>query len=126
MIEHCCLQLGQQATQEANLVSISVQTEEQPHVKRATPRENTCCTSVLGEILFNGYCGQLIRSTVYRREEMQCNLFWTLCCISEVPLPLRVSQSEVNLGLRFLLESRGNCNDSSSCVISGASVCRAV
>lgn len=73
MIEHCCLQLDQQATQEANPVSISVQTEEQPHVKRTIPRENTCCTSVLGEILFNGYCGQLISNSLYRPEEMQCN-----------------------------------------------------
>lgn len=40
MIEHCCLQLGQQAAQEANSVSISVQKEEQPHVKRTIPREH--------------------------------------------------------------------------------------
>lgn len=73
MIERCCLQLGQQATQEANSVSISVQREEPPHVKRTIPRENTCCTSVLGEILFNGYCGQLIINSVYRPGERQCD-----------------------------------------------------
>lgn len=90
MIERCCLQVGQQATQETNLVSISVQTEEESHVKRSEkpglrcgqgsaetfrtiPREHTCCSSTLGELLFNGYCGQLITNSVYRLEETECN-----------------------------------------------------
>lgn len=34
MIERCCLQLGQQATQETNLLSISGQTEGEPRAER--------------------------------------------------------------------------------------------
>lgn len=90
MIERRCLQVGQRATQDTNLVRILVQTEEESHVKRSekpglwcgqgsaetfrtVPREHTCCSSVLEEELFNGYCGQLIINSVYRLEETECN-----------------------------------------------------
>lgn len=104
MIEGRC----QQATQKTNLVRILVQTEEESHVKRSEKpglrcgqglaetfrkivREHTCCSSVLGEMLFNGYCGHLIINSVYRLEKTECNYFWALYCISEVLLLLQVS-----------------------------------
>lgn len=82
--------VNEDPTQETNLVSISVQTEEESRVKRSekpglrcghgsaesfrmVPREHTCCSSVLEEELFNGYCGHFIINSVYRLKEAECN-----------------------------------------------------
>lgn len=48
----------------------------------------------------------VVINSVYRPEEAKCNKFWTLYCISEVPLWLQVSwpvggqfESDISLGV---------------------------